>query len=110
VTDIMGEIASASQEQSAGIEQVNHAIAQMDRVTQQNAALVEEAAAAAQSMEDQAKTLAQVVGVFRLAGVLHPTRAAQAIDSPQNTMHVAQTKKSHRLALKKNVQLTAITP
>ena len=66
VTDIMGEITSATQEQTGGIEQVNGAIGQMDQVTQQNAALVEEAAAAAASMEDQAGKLAEVVSVFKL--------------------------------------------
>ncbi|KNY06691.1 chemotaxis protein [Achromobacter piechaudii] len=66
VTDIMGEIAAASQEQAAGIEQVNRAVSQMDEVTQQNAALVEEAAAAAGSMQDQAHALVRAVGVFRL--------------------------------------------
>jgi len=66
VTDIMAEITSASQEQTGGIEQVNQAIGQMDQVTQQNAALVEEAAAAAASMQDQAGKLAEVVSVFRL--------------------------------------------
>jgi len=66
VTDIMAEITSASQEQTTGIEQVNHAIGQMDQVTQQNAALVEEAAAAASSMQEQAATLADVVSVFKL--------------------------------------------
>ncbi|QYF96229.1 MCP four helix bundle domain-containing protein [Massilia sp. PAMC28688] len=66
VTDIMAEIASASQEQTMGIEQVNSAIAQMDEVTQQNAALVEEAAAAAGSLQEQAATLAEVVSIFQL--------------------------------------------
>ena len=66
VTDIVGEISSASQEQSDGIEQINRAIVQMDESTQQNAALVEEAAAAAQSLQDQAHTLTEVVSVFRL--------------------------------------------
>jgi methyl-accepting chemotaxis protein-1 (serine sensor receptor) len=65
VTDIMGEITSASQEQTAGIEQVNVAVAQMDQVTQQNAALVEEAAAAADAMREQAQRLADAVAVFR---------------------------------------------
>lgn len=65
VTDIMGEIASASSEQSTGIEQVNIAVSQMDSVTQQNAALVEEAAAAAQSMSEQAGSLLQAVARFR---------------------------------------------
>jgi methyl-accepting chemotaxis protein len=68
VTDIMGEITAASQEQSAGIEQVNQAITQMDEVTQQNAALVEEAAAAAESLEEQAGNLSVAVSIFRLSG------------------------------------------
>jgi methyl-accepting chemotaxis protein-1 (serine sensor receptor) len=67
VTDIMGEIAAASQEQSRGIEQVNVAITQMDEVTQQNAALVEEAAAASRSLEDQGQQLSQAVSFFRVA-------------------------------------------
>jgi hypothetical protein len=67
VTDIMGEIAAASEEQSKGIEQVGHAISQMDSVTQQNAALVEQAAAAAQSLRDQAVHLDVAVAVFKLA-------------------------------------------
>ncbi|MEA9565198.1 methyl-accepting chemotaxis protein [Xanthomonas sp. WHRI 8932A] len=66
VTDIMGEISAASQEQSAGIEQVNQTITQMDETTQQNAALVEEATAAARSMEEQAGHLAEAVSVFKL--------------------------------------------
>ena len=66
VTDIMGEIAAASEEQSSGIEQVARAVTQMDEVTQQNAALVEEAAAAAQSLEDQAGKLRQAVAVFQV--------------------------------------------
>jgi len=64
VTDIMGEISAASSEQSPGIEQVNRAVAQMDEVTQQNAALVEQAAAAAGSMADQAQQLKSAVSVF----------------------------------------------
>ncbi|MYN09440.1 methyl-accepting chemotaxis protein [Pseudoduganella aquatica] len=67
VADIMTEISAASQEQSSGIAQVNQAIVSIDDVTQQNAALVEEAAAAAQSMRDQAELLAEAVSVFRLA-------------------------------------------
>nr|WP_313634283.1 methyl-accepting chemotaxis protein [Massilia timonae] len=67
VADIMGEITTASAEQSAGIEQIHQAISQMDQGTQQNAALVEEAAGAAQSLQDSAAGLAQRVSVFRLA-------------------------------------------
>jgi len=66
VTDIMAEITSASIEQSSGIEQVNQAITQMDEVTQQNAALVEEAAAAAESLEEQAVALGAAVSQFKL--------------------------------------------
>jgi methyl-accepting chemotaxis protein-1 (serine sensor receptor) len=66
VTDIMAEIMAASQEQSTGIEEVNRAIAQMDQSTQQNAALVEEASAAAQSLREEADSLARAVGAFRL--------------------------------------------
>ncbi|MBR7986864.1 Tar ligand binding domain-containing protein [Burkholderia cenocepacia] len=66
VTDIMGEIAAASEEQSSGIDQVARAVAQMDEVTQQNAALVEEAAAAAQSLEEQAARLRETAAVFQL--------------------------------------------
>jgi methyl-accepting chemotaxis protein len=66
VTDIMAEITAASREQSQGIEQVNRAVMEMDDVTQQNAALVEEAAAAAGSLQDQAVNLSQVVSVFKL--------------------------------------------
>jgi methyl-accepting chemotaxis protein-1 (serine sensor receptor) len=66
VTDIMGEISSASHEQTSGIEQINQAIVGMDQVTQQNAALVEEAAAAAESLKEQAGVLAQAVSVFKL--------------------------------------------
>ncbi|HEY0845177.1 MAG TPA: methyl-accepting chemotaxis protein [Noviherbaspirillum sp.] len=66
VTDIMHEITAASEEQRTGIEEVNHAIVQMDGVTQQNAALVEEAAASAETMQNQAAHLAQLVSVFKL--------------------------------------------
>ncbi|MGQ5297744.1 methyl-accepting chemotaxis protein, partial [Xanthomonas arboricola pv. corylina] len=66
VTDIMGEISAASQEQSAGIEQVNVTVTQMDEATQQNAALVEEATAAAHAMEDQATQLTEAVAVFKI--------------------------------------------
>jgi methyl-accepting chemotaxis protein I, serine sensor receptor len=68
VSAIMGEIAEAANEQSTGIDQVNVAVAQMDEVTQQNAALVEQAAAAASSLEEQARRLTQAVAVFRTDG------------------------------------------
>ncbi|GJI89644.1 methyl-accepting chemotaxis protein [Duganella hordei] len=67
VTDIMGEISSATEEQTSGIAQIGQAVSQMDQATQQNAALVEEAGAAAHSLHDQASELAQVVSVFKLS-------------------------------------------
>lgn len=66
VTNIMSEITIASREQESGIEQINQAICEMDNVTQQNAALVEEAAAAAESLQEQASELAQLVSVFKV--------------------------------------------
>ncbi|MCL1498859.1 methyl-accepting chemotaxis protein [Xanthomonas nasturtii] len=66
VTDIMGEISAASQEQSSGIEQVNQTVTHMDEATQQNAALVEEATAAARSLEEQAVGLTEAVAVFKI--------------------------------------------
>jgi methyl-accepting chemotaxis protein len=84
VSDIISEIAAASDEQRAGIEQVNQAITQMDQVTQQNAALVEQAAAAAEAMQDQAAGLAGLVGTFhtgdegRKAAALPPARQVSA--------------------------------
>ncbi|SAL41025.1 methyl-accepting chemotaxis protein I [Caballeronia sordidicola] len=74
VTDIVGEISSASQEQSTGIEQVNTAVTQMDEVTQQNAALVEEASAAAHALAEQASSLRDAVAVFKLRDDARPLR------------------------------------
>jgi methyl-accepting chemotaxis protein len=78
VADIMGEITAASQEQSLGIEQVNMAISEMDEMTVQNAALVEQAAAAAQSMRDEAAVLEQAVAVFRLEEQVQVARVRPA--------------------------------
>lgn len=82
VTDIMGEIASASAEQSTGIEQVNVAVTQMDEVTQQNAALVEQATAAAQSMADQAESLRAAVSIFRIDARPQPALAPTPMQVP----------------------------
>jgi methyl-accepting chemotaxis protein len=91
VTDIMAEIAAASNEQSAGIEQVNQALVQMDEVTQQNAALVEEAAASAEAMQEQAGSLMKAVSVFKLETGTRGTRnvAAKSVAMPAVT-HRAQ--------------------
>jgi methyl-accepting chemotaxis protein-1 (serine sensor receptor) len=86
VTDIMGEIASASDEQSRGIDQVGLAVTEMDRVTQQNASLVEESAAAAAALEDQASHLKQAVSVFNIgkefvAQAVNKTTAMKTLQS-----------------------------
>ena len=83
VTTIMAEISSASHEQSEGIEQVNRAVAEMDGVTQQNAALVQEAAAAAGSLQEQAARLAEAVAVFKI-------HMSEVIDAQAEPMQVAQ--------------------
>ncbi|MGZ8294729.1 MAG: methyl-accepting chemotaxis protein [Telluria sp.] len=105
VTDIMSEIANASQEQSAGIEQVNLSIIEMDSMTQQNAALVEEAAAAAQSLQDQASELARVVSIFKLVeGELVQVESHQA--APVSTAPAVVPKKA-KPALKRPAAATA---
>jgi methyl-accepting chemotaxis protein-1 (serine sensor receptor) len=83
VTDIMGEISAASEEQSSGIDQVNRAVSQMDEVTQQNAALVEEAAAAAGSLQEQAQRLAEAVAVFKI-------NAGEVIEVPAHRLSSAR--------------------
>lgn len=82
VADIMSEITAASQEQSSGIEQVNLAISHMDEMTQQNAALVEQAAAAAESMQEQAGALTQAVSVFKL-NTSRSSSASAAVPAPK---------------------------
>jgi len=84
VTDLMGEISSASDEQSAGVAQVGKAVSQMDQVTQQNAALVEESAAAAASLRTQAQQLVQAVSIFQLGG--HAAQLSPTPPLPQPTV------------------------
>ncbi|RJL53639.1 HAMP domain-containing protein [Pectobacterium versatile] len=88
VHDIMGEIATASDEQSRGISQVSQAIVEMDSTTQQNAALVEQSSAAADSLEEQARLLKQAVSVFRLANSQHD-------DTPAGIAFTNQTPRLH---------------
>jgi methyl-accepting chemotaxis protein len=89
VTDLVGEIAGASQEQSAGIDQVNSAIAQMETVTQQNAALVEESTAAVESLERQAKGLVAAVSVFKLeAAEMGTDPISEPIPQPKSEIGV----------------------
>ena len=85
VSDIIADIAAASDEQSAGIDQVNQAIVQMDSVTQQNAAMVEEAAAAAAALEEQANNMITAVDVFKLAQADHTDNTIRAESVPPSS-------------------------
>ncbi len=91
VTDVMTEIVAASHEQSQGIDQINEAVAQMDQVTQQNAALVEEAAAAAGALQDQAAGLSELVSVFKIApgAAVAPVAPASLRATPSPTPRLA---------------------
>jgi methyl-accepting chemotaxis protein len=109
VTDIIGEITAAASEQSDGIGQVNTAVTQLDQMTQQNAALVEESAAAAESLKDQAVRLAQVVGTFRIDGaaaphapLAAPVVATATVAKPARTPFA--TKPAARAAVKPSVK------
>ncbi|MGZ5600822.1 MAG: methyl-accepting chemotaxis protein [Methylobacter sp.] len=104
VTDMMAEITAASAEQSSGIEQVNQAIAQMDEVTQQNAALVEQAAAASELLEEQARNLAITVGTFNVSTKSNHSNSSHL----NNYLHLPPVKKETTLAVtssRKNLQL-----
>lgn len=90
VADIMAEISAASIEQSSGIEQVNTAITQMDDVTQQNAALVEEAAAAAEALEDQAQAMVSTVSRFKLSEDGRPAPKKERKPAPAAAAPVAR--------------------
>ncbi|MEE3650894.1 MULTISPECIES: methyl-accepting chemotaxis protein [unclassified Brenneria] len=93
VTDIMGEIASASEEQSKGIAQVAQAVSEMDSVTQQNAALVEQASSAALSLEEQAAVLNQTIALFQLSEQYsHPATAAKSTLIPKAPLAGASKK------------------
>ena len=105
VTDIMSEITAASVEQSAGIEQVNLAITQMDEVTQQNAALVEEAAAAAESLEEQAQNLSVSVGTFKMDSSSTGTAVAR-----RETASVARAPAHHAAPARKGTAVARAAP
>ena len=94
VSDIIAEIAAAAQEQSSGIEQVNKAIAQLDEVTQQNAALVEEAAAASKSMDDQSKSLQELVSIFDAGDELEMAPPAPRMRQPMASASAAGNRRS----------------
>jgi methyl-accepting chemotaxis protein len=103
VTDIMAEIAAASNEQNAGIEQVNQAVTQIDEVTQQNAALVEEAAAAAESLQEQAEVLMHAVSAFKLEGGRAVVRKAAA--QPDHRPPVARVHATEAMVARKERRL-----
>ncbi|TFW71873.1 diguanylate cyclase [Methylotenera oryzisoli] len=101
VTNIMGEIAAASVEQSSGISQVNTAMTSMDEVTQQNAALVEEAAAAAESLVDQAVALLDTVSAFKLSGGAAQTNNLRTLKPYEQ---IAQRAQKQQSAIRKSGQ------
>ena len=102
VTDIMGEITAASREQTAGIEQINQAITDMDNATQQNAALVEEAAAAAESLKEQAANLSQAVAVFNTGGTQMTLQSGASKLSAQSSRSVSLSTKISTPSTSKN--------
>jgi methyl-accepting chemotaxis protein len=109
VTDIVNEIAAASQEQSAGIDQVNNAITNMDEVTQQNAALVEQAAAAAASLEQQTQDLIDSVAVFQLPELEQaaPPVVLRKMNPPKA---IASTETKSRQTIPKKASSKSIKP
>jgi methyl-accepting chemotaxis protein len=111
VTDIMGEISSASNEQSAGVAQVGEAVTQMDQVTQQNAALVEQMAAAASSLKAQANELVQTVAVFKLsAGEHHPMGLRADVRAPASLSKPFKGAERRLVAAPKPKQQAAAKP
>ncbi|MDL5366902.1 methyl-accepting chemotaxis protein [Xanthomonas sp. NCPPB 2654] len=107
VTDIIGEISAASQEQSQGIEQVNRTVTQMDETTQQNAALVEEATAAARSMEEQSAQLSDAVAVFRLVQDTTARKAGVSALSALPAHHAAVAEPARRSHAQADAQAIA---
>ncbi|MEW6591768.1 MAG: methyl-accepting chemotaxis protein [Pseudomonadota bacterium] len=99
VTDIVGEISNASREQSTGIEQVNEAIAQMDNITQQNAALVEEAAASSETLQRQAERLAELMRVFKLSQTAKAAASASRRPAARRGQPALPSPRSSRTAL-----------
>ncbi|BFI97049.1 MAG: methyl-accepting chemotaxis protein [Rhodanobacter sp.] len=109
VTDIVAEIAAASSEQSAGIDQVNNAVMQMDEMTQQNAALVEQASAAARAMQDQAADLTTQVGFFRVGNNAGAGAKAGHSAPPARAKEVAKATEAVFAAVRKAPPQRAIT-
>jgi methyl-accepting chemotaxis protein len=99
VTRNMGDIAAASAGQQSGIEQVNQTLSQLDEITQQNAALVEQAAAAAESMHDQTKLLIKAVAVFTLENDAGFEQHNHSLDAPDNIRRIGDTKKLQKKTL-----------
>jgi methyl-accepting chemotaxis protein len=110
VADIMGEIASASHEQTAGIEQINQAIVQMDTVTQQNAGMVEEAAAAAEALQAQAAKLADLVSVFKVGGQAIVSEAVSEAAAAKVTAQVVAKAAARPAATRPGVSRPAPSP
>ncbi|WP_121453983.1 methyl-accepting chemotaxis protein [Acidovorax sp. 106] len=109
VTDLIAEVSAASNEQSQGVAQVGEAVSQMDQVTQQNAALVEESAAAANSLSTQAQQLQQAVAVFKLAGSSYQAAAVQSV-APRAVAVPAAIKATAKAAPARQLAARASSP
>ncbi|HWP11858.1 MAG TPA: methyl-accepting chemotaxis protein [Ramlibacter sp.] len=109
VTDLIAEIAAASQEQSTGIEQVNMAVTQMEQVVQQNASLVEEATAATESMKEQAGALMQTVSRFNLGGEQRKAYASLRSGEPRPASPIAAQRATARTRIEPPAQLRSVT-
>jgi aerotaxis receptor len=110
VSNIMNDITSASLEQSIGIEQVNQAVMQMDEVTQQNAALVEEAAAAAESMQMQGRALIQAMNVFRLSNSNAQANHGRAVSQAVRLEPKRKPMQNNVHSVKKALEYTSVRP
>jgi methyl-accepting chemotaxis protein len=115
VSDLIAEVSAASNEQSQGVAQVGEAVSQMDQVTQQNAALVEESAAAANSLSTQAQQLQQAVAVFRLAAgssyqMAPAAPAARAVAAPATTKSPAKPAPQRKVPAKASSPQMGLTP
>jgi methyl-accepting chemotaxis protein len=110
VTDIIAEITAASQEQASGIDQVNKAIMQMDETTQQNAALVEEATSASQSMKEQARELMGQVGSFKLTSNGQEYRQRYRAEPESSMSGVSPASPVNKTMVKKSAAAHARVP
>ena len=100
INTLVGEIASAAQEQATGLQQVNVAVNQMDQVVQQNAAMVEESTAASHTLSQEATNLSDLMGQFQRLGLStpRPSAAARSVGAPRHPVHAAQSRAAQMIS------------